>query len=129
MLLKRRIEQQPHKGHVGLVLIKRIKRDVVKHGEIVFLFDGRPQPRIFFPREPPGAVLTAFAVENCSVQSILILKMAKHHRLRDAGRLCNFPGGRAAKTSLRKKADSHAKDLQPPVFGGHSRSNYLVRDS
>ena len=59
MLLESRIEQQPHKAHVRLMFVQRIKSDVVKYGEIVFLFDRLLKLFIFFPRKSVNAVLTA----------------------------------------------------------------------
>ncbi|MDQ2937216.1 MAG: hypothetical protein M3R67_06880 [Acidobacteriota bacterium] len=112
------MEKQPLKFRIALVVFESAKSQLFKDRSVIFLFE-RLGDHGFWIHCIAG---TSLMVENCGIEFLLGGEMPEDHSLRNARRLGNFFGGGTAKTPLRKKTNRHPKDLEPPVFRGHSRS-------
>src|SRR6188508_2877352 len=98
MFLKRRIEEQTHEPDVGLMLVQRVERDVIKHRVVVLLFYSPLESLILFPRKTAYAFLAALVFEDRHVQGLFVLKVPEHHRLGNVARTGDLLCRRTLKT-------------------------------
>src|SRR5437867_2630039 len=67
-------------------------------------------------------VQTSLVIEDRAVKFFLRREMAKDHRLRHAGGMCNLFSRRATETALRKQPLCKPQNLQPALSARHARA-------
>ncbi len=102
---------------ITFVPLESLKRESFKNRTVILSLHGIADN---FARIE-GRTGAGFVIENRAVKLLLGSKVAKDHRFRDACRLRDLFGCSAAKTSLRKEADSQAENLHAPFVACHTR--------
>ena len=100
------VEQQPLKLRIVFVVVECAEGERLKDGAIVFALDAVGSHL----RRLKLSARARFVIENRGVKLFLGGKVPEDHRLRNAGRLGDFFGGGAAKTSFGKEAYGHREE-------------------
>jgi hypothetical protein len=119
MLFQGRIEEEPHEPLVLLVIVHRMKGEVVKDSEIVLRFDRLLDRVVRLPGIPMQTVATRFAVEDCSIELILGSEVPEDDGLGHAGRFRDLFGRSPFESALREKIYGRLQDLLSPHVCRH----------
>src|SRR2546421_4579984 len=125
MPFERGVEQESHELRVVLVLLQGCVSQSFKDGAVILARDrfGHYRARVF---QTDGAGLV---IEDGGVEFFFGGEVAKDHRLRDARRVRDLFGGRAAKAALRKEAHGDNQDLEATLFARHAPADERARVS